>query len=252
MFAFALACVGIYTLMSAFVGARLVRRALPARGMPELLMGFAYLAAPGLGYPLAVGSTRVQDPTIGLAMFVAGQTLIVLGCSCFFFFNARVFRPKSVLAQGAAAIGAVLFALSGTEIARGHIALGADALGLASVRAASVTMLSVLGLAYAWTAYEGFRHHRMMRRREGLGLGDPVVANRFLLWAVAGSLQVVADAVSAYSLHSGGDMTADPASVLATSLVGIVNSGLLVLIFIPPARYARWLMRDRPGALAAV
>ena len=40
--------------MSAFVGARLIRRALPTRGVPELLMGVAYLAAPGLGYPLAV------------------------------------------------------------------------------------------------------------------------------------------------------------------------------------------------------
>ncbi len=251
MFALALACVGIYTLMSAFVGARLVLRALPARGVPELLMGLAYLAAPGIGYPLAVASTRMQDHTAGLWMFVIGQTMIVLGCSCFFFFNARVFRPKSVLAQAAAALGAVLFALSGSEITRGHIALGADALGLASVRAASVTMLAVLGLAYAWTAYEGFRHHRMMRRRELVGLGDRVVANRFLLWAIAGSLQMIADAVSAYALHNGGDMTADPASIFATSLVGIVNSGLLVLIFIPPARYARWLMRDHQAALAA-
>ena len=39
-------------------------------------------------------------------------------------------------------------------------------------------------------------------------------------------------------------MTTDPSSVLATSLVGIFNSALLVLIFIPPARYVRWLQRE--------
>jgi hypothetical protein len=92
----------------------------------------------------------------------------------------------------------------------------------------------------------------MMRRRVRVGLGDPVVANRFLLWAVAGSLQVIADAVSAWALHGGSDLTTDPAAVLATSLVGVVNSGLLVLIFVPPLAYTRRLMRDPPVALGAV
>ena len=252
MLQLALVCVGIYTLMSAFVGARLVLRAFPARAMPEFLMGVAYLSAPGFGYPLAVIGAALEDRAAGLVMFAVGQAMIALGCSCFFFFNARVFRPRSVLAQGAAAIGAVLFAVAGAEIVRGHMALGEGALGLASVRAASVTMLSVLGLAYSWTAYEGFRHHRMMRRRARVGLGDPVVANRFLLWAVAGSLQMVADAVSAHALRGGADITTDTAAVLATSLVGVVNGVLLVLIFIPPAGYIRWLTRDPQGALAAV
>jgi hypothetical protein len=250
--AFALACVGIYTLMSAFVGARLIRRALPSRAVPELLMGTAYLSAPGFGYPLAVIGSSFETHAVGLAMLCVGQGLIVFGCSCFFFFNARVFRPKSMLAPAGAAVGSILFALSALEISRGHIALGHDALGLVSVRAASVTMLGVLGLAYAWTAFEGFRHNRMMRRRARVGLGDPVVANRFLLWAIAGSLQVLADAVSAWALHGGADITTDLGSVLATSLVGIVNSALLVLIFIPPPRYTRWLVREPQGALATV
>lgn len=252
MLQIALVCVGIYTLMSAFVGARLVLRAVPTRSVPELLMGVAYLSAPGFGYPLAVIGSGLQDRTSGMVMFGVGQAMIVVGCTCFFFFNARVFRPQSVLAQAAAGVGAILFALSGSEIVRGHMAIGADALGLASVRAASVTMLAVLGLAYAWTAFEGFRHHSLMRRRARFGLGDPVVANRFLLWAFAGSLQVIADSVSAHSLRGGADITTDAASVFATSLVGIVNSGLLVLIFIPPARYTRWLTRAPRGSLAAV
>ena len=249
---FALVCVGIYTLMSAFVGARLIRRALPTRTVPELLMGTAYLSAPGLGYPLAVVGTSLETQTGGLAMMCAGQALIVFGCICFFFFNARVFRPKSVVAPAAATVGAVLFALAGFEIARGHIALGPGAIGLTSVRTASMTMLGVLGSAYAWTAFEGFRHNRMMRKRALLGLGDPVVANRFLLWAIAGSLQVIAAVVSANALRGGGDMTTDPSSVLATSLVGIFNSALLVLIFLPPARYVRWLQREPEAALAPV
>jgi hypothetical protein len=249
---FAFVCVGLYTLMSAAVGVRLVLRSIPRRGGPELLMGLAYLAAPGIGYPLVVIGSALPDRTPGLLMFGVGQGMIVLGCTCFFFFNARVFRPKAMLAQSAASVGAILLALASSEIVRAHMALGSGALGIASVRSASETMLVVLGLAYAWTAYEGFRHNRMMRRRAHVGLGDPVVANRFLLWAFAGSLQVISDVVAAYSLHGGGNITADAAPVLATSLVGIVNSVLLVLIFIPPARYTRWLSRDPSGALAAV
>ena len=125
--------------------------------------------------------------------------------------------------------GAVLLALSSSEIVRGHMAVGSGAAGLAAVRAASITMVAVLGCSYAFTAYEGFRHYRMMLKRALLGLGDPVVANRFLLWAWAGSLQVVSDVVTAYSLQSGGNISTDPSAILATSLVGSVNSVLLVL-----------------------
>lgn len=250
MHLFAFVCVGIYTVMSATVGVRLIKRAWPTRGVPELLMGFAYLMAPGIGYPLVVIGSALPDSTFGLLMFCVGQILIVMGCTCFFFFNARVFRPDAVFAQGAAALGAILLALAASEITRGQLALGAGAIGLAPVRAASVTMLTVLGLAYGWTACEGFRHNRMMRRRAQLGLGDPVVENRFLLWAIAGTVQFISNVVAAQSLRMGGNMTVDLAPVLATALAGIINSALLVLIFIPPARYVRWLQRAPRGALA--
>jgi len=247
---FAFVCVGLYTVMSATVGVRLIKRAIPNRHVPEILMGTAYLLAPGLGYPMVVIGSALPERTAGLLMFCAGQVLIVMGCTCFFFFNARVFRPGVVYAQAAAALGAILLAIAASEITRGQLALGAGSIGLASVSAASVTMLTVLGLAYGWTAYEGFRHNRMMRRRAAVGLGDSVVANRFLLWAIAGSVQFVSDLVAAHSLQMGGNMTVDVGPVLATALAGVCNSALLVLIFMPPARYVRWLLRDPQGALA--
>ena len=76
-----------------------------------------------------------------------GQALIVLGCSLLLLLQrARCFARSRSLAQAAAAVGAVLFALAGLEIVRGHIALGAGAIGLASVRTASMTMLIGAGL----------------------------------------------------------------------------------------------------------
>ena len=58
--------------------------------------------------------------------------------------------------------------------------------------------------------------------------------------------------VAATSLQTGGNMMTDVAPLLATSLVGAFNTVLLVLIFMPPAWYARWLTRDPAGALEAV
>jgi hypothetical protein len=238
--------------MSLFVGARLIRRGLPTRSAPELLMGIAYFAAPGLGYPMSVASGAISDRLLSTMVFALGQTLIALGVSVFFFFNSRVFRAASPYAQAFAAVCSITFSLSSLEIVRGQNAVGADFLGLAPVRSAMVVLLVVLGLAYAWTAYEGFRHHRLMLRRARVGLGDPVIANRFLLWGFAGSLQVFADLVSGHALWAGDNMVTNLPSMLATAGVGVVNSVLLVLIFLPPARYVRWLQRDPRGALAAV
>ena len=36
---------------------------------------------------------------------------------------------------------------------------------------------------FLWSAIEGFVHHRNARKRMALGLADPVVTNRFFVWA---------------------------------------------------------------------
>ncbi len=36
----------------------------------------------------------------------------------------------------------------------------------------------------AWACYESLRYYRSMHRRQTLGLADPIVANRFLLWSI--------------------------------------------------------------------
>ena len=245
-------CVGIYSVMSAVVGVRLVRRWFTTHGVPELMMGLAYLAAPGSGYPLVVLGPALPSRTLGSLFFAVGESGIVLGVSLFFFFNAKVFRARSSLAFVAAGVGSLLMAASGLEIIRGQIALGAGSIALASVRTASIVLLIVLGLGYAWTAVEGARQNALMRRRARYGMGDPIVANRFLLWAIAGTLQVLSAIVAAVSLETGGNIMTDTAPLFATSLVGAFNTALLVLIFIPPAWYTRWLTRDPSGALEAV
>ncbi|HTO69604.1 MAG TPA: hypothetical protein VMR31_07050 [Myxococcota bacterium] len=252
MHLFVFFCVALYSVMSAVVGVRLVLRARHTRGLPELLMGVAYASAPGFGYPLVVVGSGVVDRTVSSLLFGVGQACIVFGVTCFLFFNGRVFRPESRQARVAAALGGLALGVSSWHRVKVHVAVGAAAISLSSVRRDTIVTVVVLGLAYAWTATEGWRQHRMMRRRAQIGLGDPVVANRFLLWAIAGALQCVSDAVIAFSVHRGDNLTADLLPLFATSSVGAVNSVLLVLIFMPPAAYVRWLSRGPRGALAAV
>ena len=39
--------------------------------------------------------------------------------------------------------------------------------------------------AFAWPAFESGRYAAAMRRRLAIGLGDPVLADRFRLWAIS-------------------------------------------------------------------
>ena len=130
-----------------------------------------------------------------------------------------------------------------------------------------------MGLVFGWAFVESFRYYIMMRRRVALGLAEPVVTNRFLLWTLwtAGLtiLPLVVTAVRAVQLAHFG--ASDPASGLvfseeaAWSLavvrstvmgVGPVIIAALWLSFFPPRSYVGWVRARahpadaRPGALA--
>jgi len=100
---------------------------------------------------------------------------------------------------------------------------------------------------------EGMRYYRMMRKRMALDLADAVVTNRFLLWGFSGLTSLAWISVSAFFLAIGANLGTDPIPVTVTSAGGILNTVLMVLIFMPPAAYVRWVERSaRSGALATV
>jgi hypothetical protein len=90
--------------------------------------------------------------------------------------------------------------------------------------------------AYAWSCFEPLRYASLMRRRAKLGFGDPLVANRLLLWGVGtGGIAGVA------LLHLVAQLFGH--YELPPSLVGVVSSLVLVtavaewLAFFPPRAY---------------
>jgi len=100
-------------------------------------------------------------------------------------------------------------------------------------------------------SHEGLSQYRLARQRLRLGLCDPLVCNRYLLWGLAGvtwttwEVAVIAQSIE-YRVTQMWSATMD-------SLVGGLQVGaiaLIWLVFFPPAVYRRWIDHAAPAAVA--
>jgi hypothetical protein len=104
-------------------------------------------------------------------------------------------------------------------------------------------------------AFESFRYWLQLRRRQRLGLADPVVTDRFLLWSIwaaCATLNLVADLASRslYWLFFG---TVEPVAehlaalvvptIIVTMVLGVVSAVTLFLTFFPTPAYQRWVSK---------
>ena len=93
-----------------------------------------------------------------------------------------------------------------------------------------------------WTAAEGFHHYRMARQRLKLGLCDPLVCNRYLLWGLTGIVWFLIDTlviVSDTANELTGVWPANLDAVMAASELGSI--ALVWLVFFPPRFFQRWI-----------
>jgi hypothetical protein len=221
------------------VGLRLLALGRRTRQQPELLMGLGLLLVAVLGGPLAaVGRLpALLATTLGDVVFALGLAATQLGIALFCAFTWRVFRGDTLWAT------LLLLGLAG--------ALGAEWLGLlhASARGATmeeilpytrpwaIAIVTTLALAFAWTAGESFAHYRRLLRQLAIGLGDPVVANRLLLWATAGFATVLLCAVIVASMLAGLAPLRHALPLGAIGAAALCASTCWTLAFLPPAWY---------------
>ncbi|HEY5656917.1 MAG TPA: hypothetical protein VIY27_03930 [Myxococcota bacterium] len=220
------------------VGWRLFQQGRRQGKTPELLLG-ASLTLDGiewLFWVLAMQSPAAGTPladVFGIAcrVGVAGHNICLLA------FTRLVFRPQS-----RAALAGVLL-VSTVLVASLLVGIGlGDRLGYRSDRVWIWLEVGAQQVAYAWTCAESMLHYTRTRRRVQLGLCDPVVANRFLLWGVYGGATLLCALAYLTSIGVATHAGEYPFFLDVLMIVPTVFAALaLWLAFFPSRAYRSWL-----------
>jgi hypothetical protein len=220
------------------VGVRLVLLWTRTRQLPELLIGLGVLGIGPVGFGLAVAALnlRASQPAAYSVVMAVASAAIATGVIAKLIFNWRVYHPESAAVRALVVAGATV--MLGCYLA--DLASGFDTYREINLSFALRTPVQ-LG-ALLWGSAEALRWFFRMRRRASVGLGEPVVANRFLLWGLgAGAAGVGSLIGSMVQLVTGQLSTTVPWVLASSSAHGFVAAVAMWLAFMPPAAYTRWI-----------
>jgi len=219
-------------------GVRLLRLGERTGEAPERLLGatFLFMGVSAAFYVLPVFSAF---ESLWTPLIFAGRVTFLPAAVMLALFTRLVFRPEN--RWGVYLVwGTAILLVSGV----GGSAWGGDWEGFSISNRWFWLEWVGFTLPFGWAGSEAFIQYRQARRRVRLGLSDPLVCNRYLLWALFGALQassclVLLPQYSEYETTSQFTATWDAlygASIIA-SLV------MIWLVFFPPVLYRRWINR---------
>ena len=236
----------LFILSSLIVGGRLMWLAKQTRGLPELTLGAGLFFMGGVGYPLmmiAILATGLSHGT-RIALLATNMAATTGGMAGLAWFTRRVFRPQETWAT------VLMFAIvAGYTVLALVQALGPGILSyLEAPDRGSWSNSPMFGtIAMTWSGLEALRYYGLQRKRLTLGLADPVVTDRFLLWAIAILASDLVTLVSMVLKGIGIPVAASAVGSLLVGTLGLVTSGAFWLAFVPPASYVE---RVRQRAVA--
>jgi hypothetical protein len=225
---------------------RLFRLAGRTRELPELLVGTYFVVVP-FAISLAIRVDRF-DPALAPAVRATSNGLFTLGGVALLLFAWCVFRREAGWARALAWGGSAAL-----------VGLWAAGFPAGSYRSSSSFFLLLPAYAsYFWVFFESLRYYGLLRRRQRLGLADPVLTNRFLLFAIwtgsVAAITVLGLAGAAAQLSQGatpdGAGLANPVILGLTRALAVPIAVAIWLTFLAPARYHAWLRgrtTPRPG-----
>lgn len=228
--------------VGAVVGARMLLLAHRTRQLPELLLGGSLFLYAAVGQPFVVAS-RPLGAAFG---FEARLTAVALGLAAIissmlglYLFTWTVFRRDSRWG------GLLVWTAACAAVLSGTIVLGTipptPGLMTDGMRVGISGLAIVFGVGMSWTGWESLRYHGLMRRRLALGLADPVVANRFLLWGCGCGVTSLTALGMLGSAAAGLPVAIHPVPLMMTSVAGTIIACCWYLTFLPPAGYLRWV-----------
>ena len=232
------------------VGLKLLGIAHRTRRFPELAIGACLFSYAAVGQTAGLAFQALgEEASLGLRMglVVARVLALLVTLICLSLFTWRVFgaesRWRQALAMGIAVAALISAALS----------TWGNWLQLSSNVTTSLYIRLGISphyiLAFGWVSLESLRYHALMRRRQTLGLADPVITNRFLVWGAGeGVSSLMVLALVAVMIMGRTISASDPVVVWFVTLAGLVNALVWWLSFAPPEAYLNWIR----GSAAAV
>jgi hypothetical protein len=230
---------GAFVLASLVLGARLMLLARRTRGLSELILGAALFLMGGVSYLLTTiaiqGTSLPRGVRVGMA--VAHMILNGVGMTGIAIFTRRVFRPHADWALAATfAAGAGYAGAAAAQI----LGPGFDAFLTGVQGPWRASQLVAIGVPI-WSGAEALRYHAMLRRRLRLGLAEPSVVERFLLWGSAMWLASFLTFCSMVLEAAGIPVIGTLTGALLVGPLGLGIAALLWLAFFPPRAYLAWV-----------
>jgi hypothetical protein len=240
----------VYVVIVLMLGIRLALLARRTRKVPEALLCVHFLLCCSLGYLLlGIGIPAAYQPgflpTWAIAPLIAvGHLASSVGVWTGATFNWLVFRRDAAWARG-------LVWLSAITLLAAWVGAGLSG-GFSRGTLTGVWIWLLYGTytaTAAWVMVEPLRHHAVMRKRLRIGLADPLVANRFLLWgtgSVCRFVMLVMGAIPTLLFHHIPPEIWP--TVVSITLISVAIAGLGVsvsywLVFFPSRAYVRHITR---------
>lgn len=245
--------------LAGIVGVRLLRISDRGSLSPESCLGWFFLSADVLAgvtitAAYAIWSTAGQAVSSGVTNHLhgTGQLGMTIGYAMVLLFTQQTFYPVSKSAAMATwvVIAGLVVSFLGRFFAEGF-AISLDP-GPFHWMGFYFRMFALLGASAA-----ALRYWLLMKRRSALGLADPIIANRFLLWSLWASGNLLAAfsepvARFVYGWLTGADAGAAESIQLVggslititlalTSVLGLATTVILFLAFFPTAGYQNWI-----------
>jgi len=224
-------------------GVRLLQRGQRTGETPERLLGatFLFMGVSAAFYVLPVFSAF---ESLWTPLNFAGRVTFFPAAVMLALFTRLVFRPDK--RWGAWLVwGSAILIVTGVT----GSALGGDWEGFSISNGWFWLEWVGFTLPFGWAGSEAFAQYRQARRRLDLGLCEPLVCNRYLLWALFGALQACSSLVllpqyAEYETTSQFTATWDTlyGATIIASLV------MIWLVFFPPTFYRNWINKHATAA----